>query len=176
MAAHLPLIGVKSLRAFARIVPVNVLSRAEPRQGRQLRLPGGSGAGQDARGTRRGPCGAVLAARNVLHRPEVGLVQTPQHFRNPDPVPHNLLGGSAWTEEQHFFMTVVQSARESHGNAFCVGSGWVYPTAKRSRGGLFHPSLTLPARKKWRYCSRAITVKLPPPNGMAFPRAVAAIV
>jgi cellulose synthase (UDP-forming) len=61
----------------------------------------------------------------LLHRPEVGLVQTPQHFRNPDPVQYNLLGGEAWTEEQHFFMTVVQPAREYFGNAFCVGSGWL---------------------------------------------------
>ncbi len=61
----------------------------------------------------------------LLHRPEIGLVQTPQHFRNADPVQHNLLGSTAWTEEQHFFMTIVQAAREAHGNAFCVGSGWV---------------------------------------------------
>ena len=61
----------------------------------------------------------------LLANPQIGLVQTPQHFRNPDPVQHNLLGGAAWTEEQHFFMTIVQSAAESHGNAFCVGSGWI---------------------------------------------------
>ena len=61
----------------------------------------------------------------LLDRPDVALVQTPQHFRNPDPVQHNLGGAKAWTEEQHFFMTVVQSAREGFGNAFCIGSGWL---------------------------------------------------
>jgi cellulose synthase (UDP-forming) len=61
----------------------------------------------------------------LLEQPEVALVQTPQHFRNPDPVQYNLFGAAAWTEEQHFFMTIVQSARDSRGNAFCVGSGWV---------------------------------------------------
>lgn len=65
----------------------------------------------------------------LLYEQGVGLVQTPQHFRNPDPVQHNLLGSAAWTEEQHFFMTVVQSGRDSYQNAFCVGSGWVVKRA-----------------------------------------------
>ena len=61
----------------------------------------------------------------LLDRPEIALVQTPQHFRNPDPVQHNLGGAGAWTEEQHYFMSMVESARDYHDNAFCVGSGWV---------------------------------------------------
>ena len=61
----------------------------------------------------------------LLYQQDIGLVQTPQHFRNPDPVQHNLLGSKAWTEEQHFFMTIVESARDTYDNAFCVGSGWV---------------------------------------------------
>ncbi len=65
----------------------------------------------------------------LLYQKGVAVVQTPQHFRNPDPVQHNLLGSGAWTEEQNFFMTVVQSARDAHDNAFCVGSGWL--TARR---------------------------------------------
>ncbi len=73
----------------------------------------------------------------LLFRPGVGLVQTPQHFRNPDPVQHNLLGGRAWTEEQHFFMTMTQSARDAYGNAFCVGSGWVVPRARLAELGGF---------------------------------------
>lgn len=48
-----------------------------------------------------------------------------QNFRNPNPVQHNLNGAAAWTEEQQFFMSMVESARDYHGNAFCVGSGWV---------------------------------------------------
>ena len=61
----------------------------------------------------------------LLYDKKVALVQTPQHFHNPDPVQHNLFGAGAWTEEQNFFMTVVQSGRDVHENAFCVGSGWV---------------------------------------------------
>jgi cellulose synthase (UDP-forming) len=72
----------------------------------------------------------------LLHRPGVGLVQTPQHFHNPDPVQHNLLGASAWTEEQNCFMTVVQPARDAQENAFCVGSGWLIARARlRELGG-----------------------------------------
>ncbi|HVS37809.1 MAG TPA: cellulose synthase catalytic subunit, partial [Gemmataceae bacterium] len=66
----------------------------------------------------------------LLYQKGVGLVQTPQHFYNPDPVQHNLLGSAAWTEEQNFFMTVVQSARDAHENAFCIGSGWLTPRAR----------------------------------------------
>lgn len=73
----------------------------------------------------------------LLAEPDIALVQTPQHFRNPDPVQHNLFGGAAWTEEQHFFMTIVQSARESHGNAFCVGSGWIVRRANLDELGGF---------------------------------------
>ena len=73
----------------------------------------------------------------LLFREDVGLVQTPQHFRNPDPVQYNLLGGRAWTEEQYFFMTMAQSARDAYGNAFCVGSGWVVPRARLAELGGF---------------------------------------
>jgi cellulose synthase (UDP-forming) len=73
----------------------------------------------------------------LLYRQGVGLVQTPQHFRNPDPVQHNLFGAAAWTEEQNFFMTVAQSARDAHENAFCVGSGWLVPRARLEEMGGF---------------------------------------
>ncbi len=73
----------------------------------------------------------------LLYQKGVALVQTPQHFRNPDPVQHNLLGSGAWTEEQNFFMTVVQSARDAHENAFCVGSGWLTPRARLDELGGF---------------------------------------
>jgi cellulose synthase (UDP-forming) len=65
----------------------------------------------------------------LVYQERVALVQTPQHFRNPDPVQHNLLGTGAWTEEQHFFMNVVQSGRDAYENAFCVGSGWLVKRA-----------------------------------------------
>lgn len=69
--------------------------------------------------------------------PDVGLVQTPQHFRNPDPVQHNLFGGAAWTEESNFFMTVTQPCRDARGNAFCVGTGFVVRRAALAALGGF---------------------------------------
>jgi cellulose synthase (UDP-forming) len=78
----------------------------------------------------------------LLYEEDIGLVQTPQRFRNPDPLQHNLLGTSAWTEEQHFFMTVVESARDCYDNAFCVGSGWVVKrTCVEELGGFPQGSL-----------------------------------
>jgi len=56
--------------------------------------------------------------------PEIGLVQAPQHFRNLDPVQLNLIGGSAWTEEQRFFFDISLPARDAWDNALCVGSCW----------------------------------------------------
>lgn len=56
--------------------------------------------------------------------PDVGLVQAPQHFRNLDPVQRNLLGGTAWTEEQRFFFDVCLPSRDAWGSAMCVGSCW----------------------------------------------------
>ncbi len=38
---------------------------------------------------------------------------------------------------QNFFMTVVQSARDAHENAFCVGSGWLVPRARLEELGGF---------------------------------------
>ncbi len=76
----------------------------------------------------------------LMFRTNVGLVQTPQHFRNPDPVQYNLCGGQAWTEEQYFFMTMTQSARDAYENAFCVGSGWLVPRARLAELGGFPQS------------------------------------
>ena len=74
---------------------------------------------------------------------DIGLVQTPQHFRNPDPIQHNLFGGAAWTEESNFFMTVTQPCRDAHGNAFCVGTGFVVRrSALASLGGFAQGSLS----------------------------------
>ena len=75
--------------------------------------------------------------------PGVGLVQTPQHFRNPDPIQHNLFGGSAWTEESNYFMTVTQPCRDAHDNAFCVGTGFVVRRAAlETLGGFAQGSLS----------------------------------
>ncbi|MGH6869001.1 MAG: glycosyltransferase, partial [Methylocella sp.] len=70
---------------------------------------------------------------NILKRtlglfaePEVGIVQTPQHFFNPDPIQTNLLCASVWPDEQRFFFDVLLSAKDAWGAAFCCGTSAVF--------------------------------------------------
>lgn len=72
------------------------------------------------------------AAPNLLRRtvglladPEVAIVQTPQHFVNPDAIQANLRGSGAWPDEQRVFFDVLQPARDAWDNAFCVGTSFV---------------------------------------------------
>jgi cellulose synthase (UDP-forming) len=73
----------------------------------------------------------------LLYRSDVGLVQTPQHFRNPDIIGHNLLAGDCIPDEQQFFMTVTQPCRDAWGNAFCIGTGCLVSRARLQRLGGF---------------------------------------
>jgi cellulose synthase (UDP-forming) len=60
---------------------------------------------------------------NALFRdPSAGIMQTPQHFYNHDPVQWNL-GIRGVTEEQRWFCDVVEPARDAWGTAFCIGTG-----------------------------------------------------
>jgi len=61
----------------------------------------------------------------LFHDPGVGLVQTPQHFFNPDPIQHNLGLGRAYPDEQRFFFDHIQPARDAWGIAFCCGTSSV---------------------------------------------------
>ena len=77
---------------------------------------------------------AVLDADFVPHRdfvskglalfadPQIGLVQTPQHFFNPDPIQHNLGLSHAYPDEQRFFFDHLQPSRDGWGIAFCCGT------------------------------------------------------
>jgi cellulose synthase/poly-beta-1,6-N-acetylglucosamine synthase-like glycosyltransferase len=73
---------------------------------------------------------------NILKRtlglfgePDVGIVQTPQHFFNPDPIQANLLCASAWPDEQRFFFEIVMPAKDAWGAAFCCGTSAVFRVA-----------------------------------------------
>lgn len=61
----------------------------------------------------------------LFHTPKVGLVQTPQHFFNPDPIQHNLGLGRAYPDEQRFFFDHIQPSRDAWGIAFCCGTSSV---------------------------------------------------
>lgn len=80
---------------------------------------------------------AVLDADFVPHRgflsrslallkdPSVGLVQTPQHFFNADPIQHNLGVSRSYPDEQRFFFDHLQPSRDAWGIAFCCGTSSV---------------------------------------------------
>lgn len=61
----------------------------------------------------------------LLDDPAIGLVQTPQHFANPDAIQYNLFGEKAWPEAQCMFTDVMQSSRDTWDNAFCYGTSFV---------------------------------------------------
>ncbi|MGG5822648.1 glycosyltransferase [Falsiroseomonas sp. HW251] len=72
------------------------------------------------------------AHRRILRRtlplfaePDVGVVQTPQHFFNPDPVQSGLLSAQAWPDEQRFFFNTLLPAKDAWGAAFCCGTSAV---------------------------------------------------
>jgi cellulose synthase (UDP-forming) len=79
----------------------------------------------------------------LFHDPLVGLVQTPQHFFNPDPIQHNLGIAAAYPDEQRFFFDHIEPARDGWGIAVCCGtSSMVRARAVAEIGGLPTESVT----------------------------------
>ena len=56
------------------------------------------------------------------HNPDIGIVQTPQHFFNKDPVQSNLHLEKVWPDEQRLFFTSMAPCRDGWDAAFCCGS------------------------------------------------------
>jgi cellulose synthase (UDP-forming) len=87
-----------------------------------------------ALGVTDGELFAVLDAdfapfRNFLYRTvgffrdtRVAIVQTPQHFFNPDPMQLNLGLADAWPDDQRLFFDVILPARDAWDCAWCCGS------------------------------------------------------
>lgn len=69
--------------------------------------------------------GFLQRSLSLFHDPEVGLVQTPQHFFNADPIQHNLGLSRSYPDEQRFFFDHVQPSRDAWGIAFCCGTSSV---------------------------------------------------
>ena len=57
---------------------------------------------------------------------DVGIVQTPQHFFNHDPVQSNLLCSAVWPDEQRFFFNVLLPSKDAWGAAFCCGTSAIF--------------------------------------------------
>ncbi len=64
-------------------------------------------------------------ALSLFHEGDVGIVQTPQHFINPDPLQSNLSIARVWPDEQRYFFDVVMAAKDAWGASFCCGTSSV---------------------------------------------------
>ncbi|MBR0801319.1 glycosyltransferase [Bradyrhizobium jicamae] len=67
----------------------------------------------------------------------VGVVQTPQHFINPDPIQTNLAASEVWPDEQRFFFDILMPAKDAWGVAFCCGTSSIIRYSSLIRIGGF---------------------------------------
>jgi cellulose synthase (UDP-forming) len=65
----------------------------------------------------------------LFEEADVGIVQTPQHFFNPDPIQSNLMCAKAWPDEQRFFFNHLLASKDAWGAAFCCGTSAVFRLA-----------------------------------------------
>lgn len=85
----------------------------------------------------------IPRALALFHKADVGLVQTPQHFFNPDPIQHNLGLSRSYPDEQRFFFDHLQPSRDAWGIAFCCGtSSLIRWEAVQKAGGFPTDSIT----------------------------------
>ncbi|WP_316189692.1 glycosyltransferase [Bradyrhizobium sp. SZCCHNS1054] len=54
--------------------------------------------------------------------PTIGIVQTPQHFFNKDPIQSNLSIERVWPDEQRLFFDELAASRDAWDVSFCCGS------------------------------------------------------
>jgi cellulose synthase (UDP-forming) len=59
---------------------------------------------------------------SLFKDPTVGIVQTPQHFFNPDPIQSNLAISEVLPDEQRFFFDIIMPSKDAWGLAFCCGT------------------------------------------------------
>jgi len=85
----------------------------------------------------------VSRALCLFRDPAVGIVQTPQHFFNPDPIKSNLAISTVFPDEQRFFFDIIMPSRDAWGLAFCCGTSSVIRfSALREIGGVPTDSVT----------------------------------
>jgi cellulose synthase (UDP-forming) len=88
--------------------------------------------------------------RNFLRRtlgffadPIIGIVQTPQHFFNKDPIQSNLSLEEYWPDEQRLFFDEMAASRDAWNVSFCCGSCAVLRReAIEAAGGIPTESIT----------------------------------
>jgi cellulose synthase (UDP-forming) len=64
----------------------------------------------------------LTRAMSLFRDPAIGIVQTPQHFINPDPIQINLGATKFWPDEQRYFFDIVLPAKDAWSTAFCCGT------------------------------------------------------
>ncbi len=85
----------------------------------------------------------VSRACSLFRDPAVGIVQTPQHFFNPDPIQSNLAISEVFPDEQRFFFDIIMPSKDAWGLAFCCGtSSMIRFAALREIGGFPTDSVT----------------------------------
>jgi cellulose synthase (UDP-forming) len=67
----------------------------------------------------------ISRALCLFKDPTVGVVQTPQHFFNPDPIQNNLAITEVFPDEQRFFFDILMPAKDAWEVAFCCGTSSV---------------------------------------------------
>src|ERR1700736_472947 len=85
----------------------------------------------------------VSRALCLFKDPAAGIVQTPQHFFNPDPIQSNLAITEVFPDEQRFFFDIIMPSKDAWGLAFCCGTSSVIRySALREIGGFPTDSVT----------------------------------
>jgi cellulose synthase (UDP-forming) len=75
--------------------------------------------------------------------PQIGIVQTPQHFFNHDPIQVNLGSTLTWPDEQRFFFNYLLACKDAWGAAFCCGTSAVFRiSALQACGGMATETVT----------------------------------
>ncbi len=79
----------------------------------------------------------------LFRDPNVAIVQTPQHFINPDPIQINLEASEVWPDDQRFFFDVILASKDAWGVAFCCGTSSIIDFQRlRDMGGFPTDSVT----------------------------------
>jgi cellulose synthase (UDP-forming) len=85
----------------------------------------------------------LMRAMMLFEDDDVGIVQTPQHFVNADPIQSNLGIARVWPDEQRYFFDVIMASKDAWGVAFCCGTSSVIKLAPLlSIGGFPTDSVT----------------------------------
>jgi cellulose synthase (UDP-forming) len=85
----------------------------------------------------------LTRALSLMREEDVGVVQTPQHFFNPDPIQTNLSMSRVWPDEQRFFFDIILPSKDAWGGAFCCGTSAVIRFAALVKiGGIPTDSVT----------------------------------